>query len=87
MNELQHKLRDLHLELGQAHRLDPNDRAMLETVLRDLRDLLDQPEEEPAAPAEHGDTLESAAVRLEASHPTLASAIRSVMDALANAGI
>jgi succinylglutamate desuccinylase len=45
VNDLQHKLRDLHLELGQAHRLDPNDRAMLETVLRDLRDLLDQPEE------------------------------------------
>jgi hypothetical protein len=84
---MQHKLRDLHLELSQAHRLDPNDRAMLETVLKDLRELLDQSEEETAVQTGHGDSLEGAAVRLEASHPTLATAIRSVMDALAKAGI
>ena len=37
--------------------------------------------------SEHGDALESAAVRLEAGHPGLAGAIRSVLDALAKAGI
>ena len=37
MSDLQQKLHDLHLQLGEAHRLDPNDRAMLETVLGDLR--------------------------------------------------
>ncbi|MCK7502094.1 MAG: DUF4404 family protein [Comamonadaceae bacterium] len=31
---------------------------------------------------EHGDALEGAAVRLEAGHPGLAGAIRSVLDAL-----
>jgi hypothetical protein len=36
---------------------------------------------------QHGDALESAAVRLEAGHPGLAGAIRSVLDALAKAGI
>jgi len=33
MSELQHTLRGLHEELNQAQRLDPEDRAMLETLL------------------------------------------------------
>jgi hypothetical protein len=39
------------------------------------------------APEAEGDRLEGAAVRLEAEHPGLAGAIRSVLDALAKAGI
>ena len=33
MSELQRTLRTLHEELGQARQLDPEDRALLETVL------------------------------------------------------
>jgi hypothetical protein len=86
MTDLQRTLRDLHTELGSAERLSPDDRALLETVLADIRRVLEAPAAAPA-PGEHGDALEGAAVRLEAGHPGLAGAIRAVLDALGKAGI
>ena len=86
MSELQHRLRNLHEELQGAQRLDPEDRAMLETLLGDIRRVLEDSGTTPA-PASHGDALEGAAVRLEAGHPGVAGAIRAVLDALAKAGI
>ncbi len=85
MSELQHTLRNLHEELSGAQRLGPEDRALLETLLGDIRACSRTPA--TAAPAEHGDALEGAAVRLEAGHPGLAGAIRAVLDALGKAGI
>ena len=86
MSELQHTLRGLHEELHQAQRLDPEDRAMLETLLDDIRRVLEAPAEHPA-PGERGDALEGAAIRLEAGHPGVANALRAVIDALGKAGI
>lgn len=84
MSELQHTLRELHRELGEARSLAPNERELLETVLGDIQRALGG-----QAPAEErpGDALEGAAVRLEAGHPGLAATLRSVVDALAKAGI
>jgi len=86
MSELQHTLRGLHEELHRAQRLDPDDRAMLETLLDDIRRVLEAPAERPV-PGERGDALEGAAVRLEAGHPGVANALRAVIDALGKAGI
>ncbi len=86
MSELQHTLRSLHHELGKAQRLDPDDRALLETLLADIRRVLEAPAEQTAA-ADRGDALEGAAVRLEAGHPGVATALRAVIDALGKAGI
>ena len=86
MSELQHTLRGLHDELHRAQRLDPEDRAMLETLLDDIRRVLEAPAEQPA-PGERADALEGAAVRLEAGHPGVANALRAVLDALGKAGI
>jgi len=86
MSELQQTLRELHHELGQAERLAPEERAMLETLLSDIRRVLGTAEEVPSV-VTHGDALEGAAVRLEAGHPGVAGAIRAVLDALAKAGI
>jgi hypothetical protein len=86
MSELQHTLRGLHQELHRAQRLDPEDRAMLETLLEDIRRVLETPAEQPA-PGERSDALEGAAVRLEAGHPGVANALRAVIDALGKAGI
>ncbi len=86
MNDLQQTLRDLHDELGRARQLGPDDRALLETALGDIRRVLDTAGTTEVT-AEHGDTLEGAAVKLEAGHPSVASAIRAVLDALAKAGI
>jgi len=86
MSELQHTMRGLHEELHRAQRLDPEDRAMLETLLEDIRRVLETPAEQPA-PGERSDALEGAAVRLEAGHPGVANALRAVIDALGKAGI
>jgi len=86
MNDLQRQLASLHDALRGARHLDAEERAALESVLDDIQRVLDSSAEETPG-AEHGDALESAAVRLEAGHPGLAGAIRSVLDALAKAGI
>lgn len=86
MSELRQTLQQLHEALGQAERLDPEDREMLATVLGDINRLLEAGPEaaEGAAP---GEVLEGAAVRLEAGHPGVAGAIRALIDALSKAGI
>ena len=86
MSELKQTVHNLHEELAKAQQLGPEDRALLEAALADIRRVL---ESAPAAraPEAEGDRLEGAAVRLEAEHPGLAGAIRSVLDALAKAGI
>lgn len=84
MSELQQTLRELHRELGEAGSLAPEDRKLLETALADIQRALQSPSSESPA---QGDTLEGAAVRLEAGHPTLAATLRTVVDALAKAGI
>jgi hypothetical protein len=86
MTDLQQTLHDLRAELGSAERLSEEDRTLLETVLKDIHRVLEAPAS-AAAPVEHGDALEGAAVRLEAGHPGLAGAVRAVLDALAKAGI
>jgi len=86
MSDLKQTVHSLHEELGKAEQLGPDDRALLESALADIRRAL---ESAPAvAPGSgHGDALEGAAVRLEAGHPGLAGAVRAMIDALAKAGI
>ena len=86
MNDLQRQLASLHEALRGARHLDADERAALGTVVDDIRRVLDSSTDD-APGVQHGDALESAAVRLEAGHPGLAGAIRSVLDALAKAGI
>jgi len=86
MSELKHTVHNLHEELAKARELGPQDRALLEAALADIRRALDSAPS-AAAPGAGGDRLEGVAVRLEAEHPGLAGAIRSVLDALAKAGI
>lgn len=86
MSELRQTVHHLHEELAKAPQLGPEDRALLESALDDIRRALEGTSVTVPS-GEGGDRLEGAAVRLEAEHPGLAGAIRSVMDALAKAGI
>ena len=86
MSDLKQTVHSLHEELAHAQQLGPEDRALLESALADIRRALESAPPAPT-PAGQGDLLEGAAVRLEAGHPGLAGAIRSVLDALAKAGI
>lgn len=86
MSDLKQTVQSLHEELARTRQLGPEERALLESALADIRRaLLGTSDALPAG--EHADTLEGAAVRLEAGHPGLAGAIRSVIDALGKAGI
>ena len=86
MSDLKQTVHSLHEELGKAEQLGPDDRALLESALADIRRALEgTPQAAPGG--EHGDALEGAAVRLEAGYPGLAGAIRAMIDALAKAGI
>lgn len=92
MSELQQTLRELHRELGAAHPIADEDRALLEATLAEIQRALERSGEAAGAAAateepSPGDALEGAAVRLEAGHPGLAGALRAVVDALAKAGI
>jgi hypothetical protein len=92
MSDLQQTLRDLHRELAGVAHIDPDQRALLETALKDIQLALAEQDAtgsvafvgQDVAPA---DALESAAVRLETDHPGLAGAVRAFVDALAKAGI
>jgi hypothetical protein len=87
MSDLHQTLSDLHRELEQAERLAPQDRALLEDALGDIQRAL-QDGSTTTAPADApGHALEGAAVRLEAGHPGLATAVRTLVDALSKAGI
>jgi hypothetical protein len=90
MNDLQQTLRELHRELADLPQLDPQQRALLEAALADIKRALapqDQAESTPVHDVAPAAALESAAVRLETGHPGLASAIRAFVDALTKAGI
>ena len=92
MSDLQRTLRELHLELGAAQRLDPQDRVLLESTVRDIQRALGETDAGGAGDAvvegePGGGALAAAVVRLEAEHPGLAAAVRALMDSLAKAGI
>jgi hypothetical protein len=89
MSDLQQTLRDLHRELAGARQIEPQDRAMLEAAIADIQSALAQPgiPGTAADASPPGEALEGAAVRLEAGHPTLAGAVRALVDALSKAGI
>ena len=88
MSDLRSTLAELHRELTEARQLAPEERALLESTLREIERALERSTSASTAtePA-RGEALEGAAVRLEAEHPGVAGALRAVVDALAKAGI
>ena len=85
--QLKDQLAALHVELARTRSVDyPELRRRLIELLGDITRLLGK----PATAGEHNsliEQLDALAVRFEADHPALGSAIRQVVDALAKAGI
>jgi hypothetical protein len=82
---LRRLLEDLHRELSGATAVDPDSRRMLDQVLRDIQHLTGEtPGEVPDGATAQ---LREAALRIEAEHPRLASALGQLSDALAKLGI
>ncbi len=85
--QLKDQLAALHVELAGTRSVDdPELRQRLIELLGDITRLLGK----PTSAGEHNsliEQLDALAVRFEADHPALGSAIRQVVDALGKAGI
>ncbi len=78
---LRDHLTQLHAELSASGSVDPETKAMLGDVMRDLERLSGTSAASPAA------RLEGIAVRFEADHPAIAASIRRLVDLLGNVGM
>lgn len=101
--KLRHLLKELHEELEQADRVEPEAREMLRGVMDDIHGVLNQPPgaSEEAAVAVGGtseaqdtdspsglkDRLDKAVVEFESSHPELSFAVERLISALTAMGI
>jgi Domain of unknown function (DUF4404) len=80
--QLRRALRELHEELQRAPQLDDAARALLDELVADARRI-----GKPSAAPAQAHRLEALAVGFEADHPTLAAALRQLIDLLAKAGV
>ena len=94
--ELRQTLSELHHELDGVSTADPEVRALLLRTLGDIAERLEAQERETAlavptssslASVETVDMLRASARQFEVDHPTLATSIQSLVDALARMGI
>ena len=82
---LQKLLTDLHRELSGATVVDAESRRLLDQVLSDIRELTGRAP--GGVPDSATEQLQAAALRLEAEHPRLATALGQLGDTLAKLGI
>ena len=89
VQKLRETLATLHAELGAVESGDPEVRRMLVSALQDITAKLDAHEtaSEPVLTGSVNEQLAETARIFEVEHPTLAATVRSVIDALARAGI
>jgi Domain of unknown function (DUF4404) len=87
-NALREQLTQLHEELRNADKVDPQVQQLLGEIMRDIARLdkgpaAAAPSSDPSLP----DRLEKIAVQFEADHPALAASTRRFVDLLGKAGI
>lgn len=82
--ELSELLQKVHAELDDGDALSDEERVLLTELMADVRSRLGEEDD-----AEHGlgDRLDDAVEQFTQSHPTLAFALRRIMDVLARMGI
>lgn len=85
--ELHGKLKDLHTELQRVESLDHNERETLESLARDIQEILEKGQDETNNYDGLGDRLKDAVAQLEASHPRATMSMREVIDQIAYLGI
>jgi hypothetical protein len=87
-NELTAKLTQLHAELSQADRVDPESLELLRTLTADIARLIDKKEEAKSEDAEGVTSgLRDLMLKYESDHPELAITLGKAADALAAMGI
>jgi Domain of unknown function (DUF4404) len=86
-NRLRQTLAQLEAQLENADTLDPAVAERSRALVADIRRSLESGEPQPAQAASLTRRLGEAALEFEASHPTLAGTVGSVIDALGQMGI
>jgi len=87
-NELTAKLGQLHAELSQADRVDPESLELLRKLTVDITRLVDKKEATSGEDAEGVTSgLRDLMLKYESEHPELAITLGKVADALASIGI
>ena len=87
---LKQMLEELHAELASTDTVDTDDRALMVTVLDDLKVKLDGDAGEGDEDADEPsitDRLRESMERFEGEHPTLSESVMRVIDQLAKLGI
>jgi hypothetical protein len=87
MSELQNTLRSLHVALGNAGRLDSEDRALLETVLTDIQNCCRRADPPTSSRASMATRSKARPCVSKRSTPASPRRCVAVLDALAKAGI
>lgn len=82
---LQEELQALREQLERQPPLNEDERASLQALIKDIE--LQLANEEALADETLMDNVNLAVERFEASHPTLAGTLRSIVQSLANMGI
>ncbi len=85
--QLREQLEKLHAELQDVESLNDKDRALLQDLASDVRDVLNREVEHPEHYNSLGERLKEAVAQIEASHPRLTLLMRQVIDQLAFMGI
>ena len=86
-NKLRATLDQLHAQLDEMRKLNPEVAAQLDATIGEAKDVLDGRRVETAAGRSIVKRLVDAVQRYEASHPSLAANLGGVADALARMGI
>lgn len=85
---LRETLIKLQAELDQTRSVDETERELLHGLMRDVQELLERSGEDPSHQHRSlSDRLKDTIQKLEASHPTLTTAMGQVVDALSRMGI
>jgi hypothetical protein len=86
-DSVRERLAQLHAELRDAHRADPQAHRPLGEILPEIKRLTEQPAGGGTADASLPQRLEQVAVQFEADHPALAGSVRRIVDLLGEVGI
>lgn len=79
-------LKQLHAELAQTKRVDPETLELLQTLTDDIERVVSQRPAEASAVAEPTSKLRDLLLKFEADHPELSTAVGKVADGLAAMG-
>jgi hypothetical protein len=85
--QLQGHLEQLHAELQQVESPDDAQQEILQSVARDVKEVLDREGDHPQPYSGLSERLSEAVAQLEASHPRTTMLMRQVIDQLAYLGI